>query len=246
MRIVIVDDEPLARARLAAQVADSGLGEVVAEASNGLDAIRAVESTAPDVVLLDIRMPGMDGVETAQHLARLADPPAVVLTTAYDEHALAAFDANAIDYLLKPIRSSRLQQALEKARVLTAAQAREVGAVATDAGRTHVSGLVHGNLTIVAIDRVLYFQAGHRYIDVVWADGSMLIEESLRSLESEFSERFVRVHRNALVAIAHVAGLSRDGFGNHLITLQGCDTTLPVSRRLLNQVRARLRSGLGP
>ncbi len=241
MRIVIVDDEPLARSRLAAQVADSGLGEVVAEAENGLEAIRVVESTNPDVVLLDIRMPGMDGVETAQHLARLAFPPAVVFTTAYDEHALAAFDANAIDYLLKPIRSSRLQQALEKARVLTTAQAREVGAISADARRTHVSGHVHGNLTIIAIERVLYFQAGHGYVDVIWEDGSMLIEESLRSLESEFSERFVRVHRKALVAVAHVAGLSKDDSGNHFLNLHGCNASVPVSRRLVSQVRARLR-----
>ena len=241
MRIVIVDDEPLARSRLASQVTDSGLGEIVAEAENGLEAIQVVESTAPDVVLLDIRMPGMDGVETAQHLARLANPPAVVFTTAYDEHALAAFDVNAIDYFLKPIRSNRLHQALQKARVLSAEQAREVGAISTNAGRTHVSGLVHGDLTIIEIERVLYFQAGHGYVDVVWEDGSMLIEEFLRSLESEFSERFVRVHRNALVAIAHVTGLIKDDSGNHLVALHRCYTTLPVSRRLVSQVRARLR-----
>lgn len=241
MRIVIVDDEPLARSRLAAQVADSGLGEIVAEAENGIEAIRIVKSTNPDVVLLDIRMPGMDGLETAQHLARLANPPAVVFTTAYDEHALAAFDANAIDYLLKPIRSSRLQQALQKAHVLSAAQTREIGTIPNDPGRTHVSGLVHGDLTIVAIETVLYFQAGDGYVDVVWEGGSMLIEESLRSLENEFSERFVRVHRNALVAIAHITGLTRDAAGNHLVSLHGCDKTLPVSRRLMRQVRSRLR-----
>ena len=241
MRIVIVDDEPLARARLAAQVAESGLGVVVAEATNGLQAIRVVESTDPDVVLLDIRIPGMGGVETARHLAQLAKPPAVVFTTAYDEHALAAFDANAIDYLLKPIRSSRLQQALQKARVLTAGQARDAGVMSNDAARTHVSGQVHGDLMIVGIERVLYFQAGHGYVDVVWDGGSLLIEESLRSLKSEFSERFVRVHRNALVAIAHIAGLTRDDAGNHLVSLHGCDTTLPVSRRLMSQVRTRLR-----
>jgi len=241
MRIIIVDDEPLARSRLAAQVADSGLGEVVAEAENGLDAIRAVASSDPDVVLLDIRMPGMDGIEVAQHLARLASPPAVVFTTAFDEHALAAFDANAIDYLLKPIRSNRLQQALEKARVLSAAQTHGVGTISRDTERTHVSGLVHGGLSLVGVERVLYFQADQGYVDVVWEGGSMLIEESLRSLEKEFSERFVRVHRNALVAIAHITALTRDDAGNHLISLKGCDTMLPVSRRLLSQVRNRLR-----
>jgi len=241
MRIVIVDDEPLARSRLRAQVEDIGLGEVVAEAANGLQAIGAVESTAPDVVLLDIRMPGMDGIETARHLSRLASPPAIVFTTAYDEHALAAFDANAIDYLLKPIRTNRLQQALEKARVLTAAQTGDAGSIAGDAARTHVSGLVQGNLSLVGIEQVLYFQADQGYVDVVWEDGSMLIEESLRSLEDEFSERFVRIHRNALVALAHVAGLVRDSAGNHLVRIAGSDMKLPISRRLLTHVRNRLR-----
>ena len=240
MRIVIVDDEPLARSRLAAQVVDSGLGEVVAQAENGLEAIDVVKSHDPDVVLLDIRMPGMGGIETAQHLARLTNPPAIIFTTAYDGHALAAFEANAIDYLLKPIRFRRLQQALQKARVLTDAQTHGV-VLSDDAGRTHVSGLVHGDLALVGIERVLYFQAGHGYVEVVWDGGSMLIEESLRSLEKEFSERFVRVHRNAVVAVQHITGLARDDTGHHLVLLQGSDITLQVSRRLLTQVRTRLR-----
>lgn len=241
MRIVIVDDEPLARSRLQAQVESSGLGTVVAEAANGVDAIRLVESSRPDVVLLDIRMPGMDGIETACHLMRLAPPPAVVFTTAYDEHALAAFEANAIDYLLKPIRSNRLRQALEKARILTAAQADGVVAIADGAARTHVSGVVQGNMSLVAIEQILYFQADQGYVDVVWKSGSMLIEESLRALENEFGDRFVRIHRNALVAAGHITGLLRDDSGNHLVSLHGCDARLPVSRRLLSQVRKRLR-----
>lgn len=241
MRIVIVDDEPLARSRLHAQVDDIGAGEVVAEAANGLDAIQVVESTRPDVVLLDIRMPGMDGIETARHLMHSPAPPAVIFTTAYDEHALAAFEANAIDYLLKPIRTQRLQQALEKARVLTAAQTGAAAAMSGNAARTHISGVVQGNLTLVPIDQVRYFQAGQGYVDVVWDSGSMLIEESLRSLEDEFGDYLVRIHRNALVSVAHISGLIRDEAGNHLVSLEGCDNRLPVSRRLLSQVRKRLR-----
>jgi len=241
MRIVIVDDEPLARSRLRAQVDDIGLGEVVAEAANGLDAIHLVESSSPDVVLLDIRMPGMDGIETARHLTRLASPPAVVFTTAFDEHALAAFEANAIDYLLKPIRSNRLRQALQKARVLTVAQTNRAAAIADSRARTHVSGLVQGNVLLVEVEQVLYFQAGQGYVDVVWAAGSMLIEDSLRTLEDEFGDRFVRIHRNALVAIAAITGLLRDRAGNHLVRVRACEVELPVSRRLLSLVRKRLR-----
>jgi len=241
MRIAIVDDEPLARARLRAQVEDDDLGEVVAEGANGHEALRIVASAAPDVVLLDIRMPGMDGLETARHLMQLPHPPAVIFTTAYDEHALAAFEANAIDYLLKPIRANRLRQALDKARALTAPQAEVLGELRDPAQRSHVSGLVHGNLSLVAVTDILYFQADQGYVDVVWADGSMLIEESLRSLEQEFAQRFLRVHRNALVAVAHVTGLRRDDAGNHFVAVRGCATELPVSRRLLNQVKTRLR-----
>jgi len=241
MRILIVDDEPLARARLRAQVEDLGSYEVVDEADNGLDAIRSVETHAPDVVLLDIRMPGMDGLEAARHFSNMAVPPAVVFTTAYDDHALAAFEANAIDYLLKPIRSQRLQQALNKARALTEAQTNRIAAQLPGSARTHVSGLAQGNLTIIAIERILYFQAGQGYVDVVWPEGSMLIEDSLRSLEEEFGGHFLRVHRNALVAQAHVSGLRRDDSGNYSVRLRGSEVELPVSRRLLSQVKSRLR-----
>lgn len=241
MRIAIIDDEPLARARLRAQLEDDELGEVVAEGANGNDALAIAASSTPEVMLLDIRMPGMDGLEAARHLMKLPHPPAVIFTTAYDEHALAAFEANAIDYLLKPIRVNRLRQALDKARALTGAQTEALGDVAKPAQRSHVSGLVHGDLALVAVTDILYFHADQGYVDVVWADGSMLIEESLRSLEQEFPERFLRVHRNALVALAHVTGLRRDEAGNHFIAVRGAATELPVSRRLLNQVKKRLR-----
>ena len=241
MRILIVDDEPLARARLRAQVVDNGLGEIVAEADNGLEAVRFVQSFQPDVVLLDIRMPGMDGLEAAQHLTRLSTPPAVIFTTAYDEHALAAFDANAIDYLLKPIRANRLRQALEKALRLKATQMNGLEELSSTTGRSHISGVVKGDLLLVPVERVLYFQADKGYVDVVWEEGTMLIEESLRSLENEFGERFIRVHRNSLIALTRITGLARDDAGNYLISLDGSAMKLSVSRRLVAQVRNRIR-----
>ena len=241
MRILIVDDEPLARARLRAQVVDNGLGEIVAEADNGLEAVRFAQSVQPDVVLLDIRMPGMDGLEAAQHLTRLSTPPAVIFTTAYDEHALAAFDANAIDYLLKPIRANRLRQALEKALRLKATQMNGLEELSSTTGRSHISGVVKGDLLLVPVERVLYFQADKGYVDVVWEEGTMLIEESLRSLENEFGERFIRVHRNSLIALTRITSLARDDAGNYLISLDGSAMKLSVSRRLVAQVRNRIR-----
>ena len=241
MRIIIVDDEPLARARLRAQVVDNGLGEIVAEADNGLEAVRFVQSFQPDVVLLDIRMPGMDGLEAAQHLTRLSRPPAVIFTTAYDEHALAAFDANAIDYLLKPIRASRLRQALEKALRLKATKMNGLEKLSNTRGRSHIRGVVKGDLLLVPVERVLYFHADRGYVDVVWEEGTMLIEESLRSLENEFGERFIRVHRNSLIALTRITGLARDDAGNYLISLDGSAMKLSVSRRLVAQVRNRIR-----
>lgn len=241
MRIIIVDDEPLARERLKAQILDAALGSIVGEADNGEDAIRAIHDVSPDVVLLDIRMPGMDGIETARHLTRLPQAPAVIFTTAYDEHALAAFDANAIDYLLKPIRATRLQLALEKARRARPADAVNVDNLAEHNSRTHISGTLHGDLALVSVDRIRYFQAGQGYVDVVWDEGSMLIEESLRSLEAEFAGRFIRVHRNSLVALVYITGLNRDTDGNHVVLLDGCESPLAVSRRLAGQVRSQLR-----
>ena len=242
MRIAIVDDEPLARVRLRGQVEDAALGEVVAEASNGADAIRLVETHQPDVVLLDIRMPGMDGLETARHMMRLPTPPAIVFTTAYDEHALAAFEANAIDYLLKPIRATRLRRALEKAQMLNAAQTRATEEVNRQRASTHLSGLIHGDLALIEIDRVRYCQADKGYVDIIWDNGSMLIEQSLRSLEETLGDRFVRVHRNALVAVAYITGLVRDDRGNYYVEISGCEERLAVSRRLVPQVRKRLVS----
>ena len=241
LRVCIVDDEPLARQRLRAQLAEMTATEVIAEAGDGIAALAAITVERPDVVLLDIRMPGMGGLEVAQHLAKSVDPPAVIFTTAYDEHALAAFDANAIDYLLKPVRGSRLARALAKARVVSNLQLQALSGATGRATRTHLSGVVHGDLVLVALEDILYFQADQGYVDVVWRDGSVTIEESLRSLEAEFESRFLRVHRNALVAIAHIAGLRRASNGNHYVTLRASDKELLVSRRLLAHVRQALR-----
>ena len=242
MRILIVDDEPLARKRLSSQVRDLGMGEVVGEAENGFGALEMVASLRPDVVLLDVRMPEMDGLEAARHIGGLSSPPAVVFTTAYDEHALAAFETQALDYLLKPVRSERLRDALKRAEMLVAGRnLLQFDSEPAAGRRRHVSAIVSGGLRLLPIKEVIYLQADQGYVSAVSADSRLLIEDSLRSLEAEFGDCFVRIHRNALVQPQHVRGLEKDGSGNSVIVFEALSDCLVVSRRLLGQVRKRLR-----
>jgi two-component system response regulator AlgR len=242
-RVLIVDDEPLARERLRALLGDLGVAEVAGEAASGLEALDVAERERPDVVLLDIRMPGMDGLEAARHLSLLDPAPAVVFTTAYDAHALAAFEANAIDYLLKPIRPERLRSALEKAGALSAARAAAAGQARPAAqARAHFSAPVKGSLRLVPLAEVRYLHAGQGYVSVFHPGGELLVEDSLRALEEELGEDFLRVHRNTLVAVAHVTALERGPLGGASIVLRDIAQKLPVSRRLLGQVRRRLRA----
>jgi two-component system response regulator AlgR len=241
VRILVVDDEPLARRRLCSQLAELGYADVVGEAADGLEALGAVATHAPDLVLLDVRMPGMDGLEAARHLARLAAPPLVVFTTAYDEHALAAFETHAVDYLLKPIRTERLGEALLRVAQLRVGRQALAPAAASAGQRRHVSAVVGGALRLVPVTEVVYFQADQGYVSAVSPGSRLLIEDSLRALEEEFGELFVRVHRNALVNLAEVKALERDAEGNTVVVFQRLPDRLLVSRRLLGAVRKRLR-----
>lgn len=240
LRVLIVDDEPLARARLRALLTDIGNVDVVAEAGDGVAALQAIGELRPDVVLLDIRMPGMDGLETARHLAGEADAPAVIFVTAYDDHALAAFEARAIDYLLKPVREERLAAALERARQLIGTRPAAVMPEPVRA-RTHLCARVRGSLKLVSVEDVLYLLADAKYVEVHYLGGTVLIEDSLVSLEQEFGERFIRIHRNCLVATQAIAGLEKRGDGETVVTLRGVVAALEVSRRNLPNVRRWLR-----
>jgi two-component system response regulator AlgR len=247
MKTLIVDDEPLARDRLRSLIGELAAGgaaiEVVGEVGDGRAAVAAAAALDPDVVLLDIRMPGMDGLEVARHLARLPSPPAVVFTTAYGDRALEAFEAAAVDYLLKPIRRDRLAAALTRAAALSdAARVSRLAASRSQAGtRTHLAANVKGRLQLIPIDEVRYLHADQKYVSVVWPGGEHLIEESLKSLEEEFPERFLRVHRNTLVAAAGIDALETGDDGDSYLRLRGLNVRLPVSRRLLPEVRRRLR-----
>lgn len=243
MKVLIVDDEPLARERLAALLRDCGNVEIAGEAGDGRTALEAAARAHPDVVLLDIRMPLMDGLETARHLAGFDKPPAIVFCTAYDEHALAAFDTGAVDYLVKPVRLDRLRTALERARRFSAEDVvRMESATGTPARRGHLCARVRGNLVLVPVADIQYLLAEDKYVVVHHARGEVLIEESLKTLEDEFGERFVRIHRNCLVARDRLSGLVRAADGSVHARIDGVAATLEVSRRNLPALRKLVRS----
>ncbi|MBI5462634.1 MAG: response regulator transcription factor [Gammaproteobacteria bacterium] len=241
MKVLLVDDEPLARERLRRLLAELPDCAVCGEAADGRAALELCGHLQPDVVLMDIRMPGMDGLEAARHLAGLPDPPAVIFTTAFGDHALEAFETCAVDYLLKPIRGERLAAALGNARRLTRVQAAQLDS-ASGGVRSHICVRVRGNLHLVPVTDIRFFRADHKYVTVRTGDAEYLIEEPLKALEDEFGARFLRIHRNALVAADFVAGLEKDAEGQCLVVLGGIDERLEVSRRHQPEVRARLKA----
>jgi two-component system, LytTR family, response regulator AlgR len=238
MRILIVDDEPLARERLAALLTDIPDLTVVGEAGDGHAAVMQAEHLAADCVLLDIAMPLLDGLEAARHLSQLEHPPAIIFCTAYDEHALAAFEASAVDYLVKPVRRERLLAALERARRFTGERFRAVNErLPSPQRRTHICARLRGNLKLVPLSEVVYFLAEDKYVVVHHAGGDVLVEESLKALEEEFDDRFVRIHRNCLVATDRISGLKRAADGRMFADLRGAAAPLEVSRRNLPALR---------
>ncbi len=242
MKIVIADDEPLARERLRALLVELGGIEVVAEAGDGHETLRACAQHDPDLVLLDIAMPGIDGLEAARHLSAFDPQPAVVFCTAYDAHALSAFEAAAVDYLVKPVRLERLAAALERVRTFAAGRERTQAQVqATGRLRTHLCARLRGNLRLIPIDDIRYLQAEEKYVVVHHARGEDLIEESLKSLEDEFGDRFVRIHRNCLVARHELVELKRGADGHVHAILRHGDKPLEVSRRCVAQLRDVIR-----
>jgi two-component system response regulator AlgR len=232
LRAILVDDEALARARLSSLLADLAEEipvEVVAEASSGEVALARAADTPADVVLLDIQMPGMSGLEAARRIAALPDPPAIVFVTAYDEHALHAFEVRAVDYLLKPVRLARLREALSRLRPLS----RDEGAGPAPR-RDHFSVLEPGRLWRVPVADVLYLRAELRYVTARTREREYLLDESLVKLEEEFGDEFLRIHRNCLVARRHLVGFVRqvdEGEGHWLAVLRDWPERLPVSRR---------------
>ena len=240
LRVLIVDDEQPARERLRSLLAEMADTEVVGEAANAREALGAAHDLAPDVVLLDVRMPGMDGLQAARHLNVLEEPPAVIFTTAYDQYAVEAFEAQAVGYLLKPVRSEQLAAALARAGRLTRVQLQKLAA-AGEARRTHIAARRREGVRLIPIEEVQYFLADQKYTTVRHVNGEDLIEDSLRLLEGEFGSAFVRIHRNALVGVRHLERIERNADGQYFVRLRGCEAPLPVSRRMAGELKERFR-----
>jgi two-component system response regulator AlgR len=249
--VLIVDDEAPARSRLKELLQDCAVSqplELAGEAANGNEALEFLAQNTVDVVLLDIRMPGMDGIEAAQHMQRLPHPPAVIFVTAYDNHAIQAFEVNAIDYLLKPVRAERLLAALLKAKALVAGSVVALRSLAPQ-GRAHLSVYERGRVVLVPVEKIVYLRAELKYVTLRTAEREYLVEESLSHLEQEFGPRFVRIHRNCLVARAYVEGFERqaqddagEGQSGWAVRLTGLDERLAISRRQQHIVKEFGRS----
>lgn len=244
MRVFLVDDEAPARSRLRVLLADLAPdfpNVVVGEAEHGAAALDLLSGTQADVVLADIRMPVMDGVELAQHLGRLSPAPACVFVTAFDQYAVKAFELSAVDYLLKPVRALRLKEALEKAQRAAALPA-DLARRVNPEGRRYLSCGERGRVLLVPVQEIVYFRAEQKYVTARTVDREYLLEESLVQLEQEFPQRFIRIHRNSIVARPAVAGFERshdgDAEGQWLVLLKGVPEKLPVSRRQWPAIKA--------
>ena len=233
-RVLLVDDEPLARERLKRLLQEHSQFECAGDVGNGEAALDWLARQHADLVMLDIQMPGMTGLAVAAEIAKQEKPPAVVFCTAYDEHALQAFGVRAIDYLLKPIRKEDLSRALQRAVEWLGKQPdNEVAA----GSRTHLSARTHNGLQLIALEDVFYFYADQKYVSVRHTGGETLIDDALKQLEDEFGDRFVRVHRSALVARGRIERLEAQPGGGHKVYLRGLHEGVAVSRRHLAAVK---------
>jgi two-component system response regulator AlgR len=250
LRVVITDDEAPARSRMRDLLEDCAGAfplEVAGEAANGRELLALLQNVEADVVLLDIRMPEMDGLEVAQHLLKIEEPPSVIFTTAYNDHALRAFELHAVDYLVKPIRLRRLHDALTRARAITPLRLDVLQQISPDA-RSHLSVQERGKILLIPVKDILFLRAELKYVTIRTVEREYILEEPLSRLEQEFAERFVRIHRSCLVAKSHVAGFEREavdgGETRWVVVLGGLAERLPVSRRQQHIVKELGRNAL--
>ncbi len=242
MNVLIVDDEHLARQRLRKMLSATSEHQIIGEAETGEDALRKTQASNPDVVLMDIRMPGIDGIEAASYINRMNKPPAIIFTTAFSDHALNAFETHAVDYLLKPIKQSRLEAALEAAKRMNKAQLSQLCEDESGETRQKICVKSRGSLELIPVEEIIYFKADQKYVTLRTADQEYLIEEPLKTLEEEFSQQFTRIHRNALVAQLMLHGLTKNNRGQTCISFNEIDDLLEVSRRHLPLIRKTIKS----
>lgn len=244
MDILICDDEPLAVERLSRMVTQLG-HQVVATAQHGIEAIECVQQYEPDVVLLDIKMPEMDGLICAQHLSVLNPMPAVVFCTAYDEHALTAIQSQAKGYLLKPIAKAELQEVLDNLTKLTQAQVSQLEQkenMEKQVQRQQIAAKTYRGIELIPIENIYYFLADQKYVTVRHKNGSVLIDETLKDLEQEFANKFIRIHRNALISLDYLDGLELVASGQYQVRCRELEEKLAVSRRHLPMLRERMQN----
>jgi two-component system, LytTR family, response regulator AlgR len=234
IKVFITDDEEPARERLKellGDIAEEVPTSVVGEARNGLETLERLPDSGAELLLLDIQMPGMGGLEVARHLTALSEAPTVVFVTAHDRHAVEAFELNALDYLLKPVRAERLAAALKKASVPN----REQLAKAAQSAREYISVSERNRIVLVPVREIIFLRAEQKYVTLRTRNREHLIEEPLVALEREFAASFVRIHRNCLVARAAIRGFERgadaDDEPHWVVVLDGLEEKLPVSRR---------------
>lgn len=244
MDILICDDEPLAVDRLSRLVSQLG-HQVIATAQHGKQALEMVQQFEPDVVLLDIQMPEMDGLSCAQHLAHFNPMPAIVFCTAFDEHALQAIQSQAQGYLLKPIAKDELETVLEGVTKLTQAQLTNLEKkelMDEKVQRQQIAAKTYRGLELIPVENIYYFLADQKYVTVRHKNGSVLIDETLKDLETEFADLFIRIHRNALISLDYLDGLEMVSSGQYQARCRELEERLAVSRRHLPLLRERMQN----
>ena len=239
LRAIIVDDEALSRKHFTHVVEQVGGVTLVGEAANIVEARELFERMQPEVVVLDVRLPGTSGLEWAKELAKATCPPAVIFSSAFESHALEAFRSGGDGYLLKPVKPELLRECL--AKITRASRALRTGNLPAGERRFLTIKSRRG-LTVLPIEDVRYFYADQKYVMAVTNDGERVLDEALRHLETEYHDALLRVHRNALVTIEHVTGLKRLPTGQYQVELRGIEGGPLVSRRHLSDVRKRLSS----
>ncbi len=237
--VLIVDDEKLARERLLRLIAGMPDYTCVGEAENGEQALQRVQALNPDIVILDVRMPVMDGMAVAKQLSRQECPPAVIFCTAYDEYAIKAFQVSATGYLLKPVRHDDLAAALAKASQVNQLQVRQLEAAQTEDGEVFVANTWQGQ-ELIPFDNIYYFRADQKYLTIYHKHGETLSDQTLKELEQIWGERVLRVHRNTLINAKHIEALSKSADGKYFVRIRRTHEKLPVSRRLVSEVKTFL------
>lgn len=242
--VIVCDKEPLSRARITRIVTELG-HKVVAQVSNAADAITATTEHRPDVILLDLRMPSVDGSQCAQELAKIDSNILIIFTTNFDHFAINFFQENSIAYAVKPANKEQLAVQINSVKPLAAQQLKDVLTLENNdyrPQRKHLTARDRKGAVIIDINDIYCFTADQKYVDIHHKDGIIPTTETLKDLEIEFADLFLRVHRNTIVNVNHVDGIDAVGGGQHRIRLKDAECKITVSRRLLPEVRQKLQA----